>query len=181
MIVFGRVVNIEYRYRQDTIDDTFVVSISAILSCWGIESSIDDTFMAVFPDTLILILLNWWLTMFTLHAQHLAYRLQQYRSNDRPIDQLSVSLCNALTLATHGWSCRMQAPTAMRKMECVKTNTGNMCIIPTTSCEMNILVLASCSIKSYHDSLKMGYFIHRWARWVCDFNIMIDVVHHLGN
>ena len=50
------VVNIEI----DTIDDNFVVSISvsAILLCRGIESSIDDTFLAVFPDTSISILLN---------------------------------------------------------------------------------------------------------------------------
>ena len=32
----------------DTIDITFVVSVSTILSCRGIGSSIDDTFMAVF-------------------------------------------------------------------------------------------------------------------------------------
>jgi hypothetical protein len=32
----------------DTIDDTFQVSISTILSCRSIESSIDDTFTAVF-------------------------------------------------------------------------------------------------------------------------------------
>ena len=34
----------------DTIDDTFVVLVSTILSCQGIGGSIDDTFMAVFSQ-----------------------------------------------------------------------------------------------------------------------------------
>jgi hypothetical protein len=38
------------------IDDTFVVSISTILLSRSIESSIDDTFTAVFADTSISIL-----------------------------------------------------------------------------------------------------------------------------
>ena len=42
----------------DTIDDTFEVSISTILSRPSIDSSIDDTFTAVFIDTSISILLN---------------------------------------------------------------------------------------------------------------------------
>ena len=66
--------NIDIDIDIDTIDDTFAVSISVstILSCRGIGSSIDDTFMAVFSryfdiDTFEKT------KMFTLHASHLVF------------------------------------------------------------------------------------------------------------
>ena len=98
-----RVVTIDIDF--DTIDDTFAVSISisTILSCRGVGSSIDDTFMAVFPRYLDIDTFEK-TKMFPLYASHVVY------SSIGPMTGLSINslsvcriadVCNALMLATH--------------------------------------------------------------------------------
>ena len=70
----------------ETIDDTSVVSISVstILSCRGIGSSIDDTFMAVFSRYFVIDTFEK-TKMFTRHASHLVF------SNIDPMIGLSIN------------------------------------------------------------------------------------------